>query len=243
MEFIKNYNNNAALVKDDQGQEWIVTGKGVGFGLKPGMQVPEAKIERRFASEKDEEVEPDVVAGITPKAFEATDQIVKKMADEYQLSFTGYQYFALADHIDFAVKRTLDGGAAPDGTVAWEGAKLFAKEYRMAQEAVEIIEEVTHIEMAKSEAIYLMYHFINAESDGTKLQDTVNLQGKGFETLVEKGQSVQPGQELIKFDLDGIQKQGYDLTSPVVITNSKDYESVKADLGPVEVGQNLLELK
>ncbi len=36
MEFIKNYNNNAALVKDDQGQEWIVTGKGVGFGLKPG---------------------------------------------------------------------------------------------------------------------------------------------------------------------------------------------------------------
>lgn len=73
--------------------------------------------------------------------------------------------------------------------------------------------------------------------------DTVNLQGKGFETLVEKGQSVQPGQELIKFDLDGIQKQGYDMTSPVVITNSKDYESVKADLGPVEVGQNLLELK
>ncbi len=137
--------------------------------------MPEAKIERRFASEKDEEVEPDVVAGITPKAFEATDQIVKKMADEYQLSFTGYQYFALADHIDFAVKRTLDGGAAPDGMVAWEGAKLFAKEYRMAQEAVEIIEEVTHIEMAKSEAIYLMYHFINAESDGTKLQDTVRL--------------------------------------------------------------------
>ena len=175
MEFIKNYNNNAALVKDDQGQEWIVTGKGVGFGLKPGMQLPEAKIERRFASEKDEEVEPDVVAGIMPKAFEATDQIVKKMADEYQLSFTGYQYFALADHIDFAVKRTLDGGAAPDGTGAWEGAKLFAKEYRMAQEAVEIIEEVTHIEMAKSEAIYLMYHFINAESDGTKLQDTVRL--------------------------------------------------------------------
>ncbi|MGN1408061.1 PRD domain-containing protein [Lactobacillus sp.] len=175
MEFIKNYNNNAALVKDDQGQEWIVTGKGVGFGLKPGMQVPEAKIERRFASEKDEEVEPDVVAGITPKAFEATDQIVKKMADEYQLTFTGYQYFALADHIDFAVKRTLDGGAVPDGTVAWEGTKLFPKEYRMAEEAVKIIEETTHIEMSKSEAVYLMYHFINAESDGTKLQDTVRL--------------------------------------------------------------------
>lgn len=92
-------------------------------------------------------------------------------------------------------------------------------------------------------------HAIGLKSDnGAEIlihlgMDTVNLQGKGFETLVEKGQSVQPGQELIKFDLDGIQKQGYDLTSPVVITNSKDYESVQADLGPVEVGQNLLELK
>lgn len=92
-------------------------------------------------------------------------------------------------------------------------------------------------------------HAIGLKSDnGAEIlihlgMDTVNLQGKGYETLVEKGQSVQPGQELIKFDLDGIQKQGYDLTSPVVITNSKDYESVKADLGPVEVGQTLLELK
>ncbi|GHN15817.1 hypothetical protein ME782_02780 [Lactobacillus delbrueckii] len=43
MEFIKNYNNNAALVKD-----WVVIGKGIGFGLKKGMPVDESKIERRF---------------------------------------------------------------------------------------------------------------------------------------------------------------------------------------------------
>ncbi|MGM9911163.1 MAG: beta-glucoside-specific PTS transporter subunit IIABC [Lacticaseibacillus absianus] len=73
--------------------------------------------------------------------------------------------------------------------------------------------------------------------------DTVNLQGKGFETLVEKGQHVKAGEVLVNFDLEGIKKQGYDMTTPVVITNSKDYESVKADLGPVEVGQKLLELK
>ena len=73
--------------------------------------------------------------------------------------------------------------------------------------------------------------------------DTVNLQGKGFETLVEKGQHVKAGEVLVNFDLEGIKKQGYDMTTPDVITNSKDYESVKADLGPVEVGQKLLELK
>jgi beta-glucoside operon transcriptional antiterminator len=175
MKFIKSYNNNAALVQDGHGKEWIVTGKGVSFGLKKGQSVAEEKIERRFKSEKDQEIEPQVVQGIKPKSFEATDKVTKMVEEKYQLEFTGYQYFALADHIDFAIKRTLDGAAVPDGTVAWEGAKLFPKEFKMAQDAVQIIEDTVHISMEHSEPVYLMYHFINAESDGSKLQDTVRM--------------------------------------------------------------------
>ena len=51
MEFIKNYNNNAALVKDLAGKDWVVIGKGIGFGLKKGMTVDESKIERRFLAQ------------------------------------------------------------------------------------------------------------------------------------------------------------------------------------------------
>lgn len=31
------------------------------------------------------------------------------LESKYGITFTGYQYFALADHIDFMIKRTLDG--------------------------------------------------------------------------------------------------------------------------------------
>ena len=76
MEFIKNYNNNAALVKDLAGKDWVVIGKGIGFGLKKGMPVDESKIERRFlAQEEIDQVEPEVVKGIDPQSFEATDQV------------------------------------------------------------------------------------------------------------------------------------------------------------------------
>lgn len=34
MIFEKSYNNSAALVKDEAGVEWIVIGKGIGFGKK-----------------------------------------------------------------------------------------------------------------------------------------------------------------------------------------------------------------
>lgn len=73
--------------------------------------------------------------------------------------------------------------------------------------------------------------------------DTVNLQGKGFETLVEKGQQVKAGDELVKFDIPAIEKAGYTVTTPIVIINSKDYEAVEAAaLGEVKVGQKLLTL-
>ena len=74
--------------------------------------------------------------------------------------------------------------------------------------------------------------------------DTVNLEGKGFETLVEKGQEVKAGDPLVKFDLEAIKAAGYEVSTPVIITNSKNYHQVKAfATGQVTVGQALLDLE
>ena len=55
----QDYHHNAALVKDSAGKDWVVIGKGIGFGLKKGMPVDESKIERRFlAQEEIDQVEP-----------------------------------------------------------------------------------------------------------------------------------------------------------------------------------------
>ncbi|URW72327.1 beta-glucoside-specific PTS transporter subunit IIABC [Lactobacillus kefiranofaciens subsp. kefirgranum] len=73
--------------------------------------------------------------------------------------------------------------------------------------------------------------------------DTVNLQGKGFKTLVKKDQAVKAGDELVKFDIDVIKKAGYSVTTPIVITNSKDYEDIKQiATGEVKAGQKVLSL-
>ncbi|MDH5099978.1 beta-glucoside-specific PTS transporter subunit IIABC [Lactobacillus kefiranofaciens] len=73
--------------------------------------------------------------------------------------------------------------------------------------------------------------------------DTVNLQGKGFKTLVKKDQAVKAGDELVKFDIDAIKKAGYSVTTPIVITNSKDYEDIKQiATGEVKAGQKVLSL-
>ena len=73
--------------------------------------------------------------------------------------------------------------------------------------------------------------------------DTVNLQGKGFKTLVKKDQAVKAGDELVKSNIDAIKKAGYSVTTPIVITNSKDYEDIKQiATGEVKAGQKVLSL-
>lgn len=75
--------------------------------------------------------------------------------------------------------------------------------------------------------------------------ETVNLNGKYFNTKVKIGDFVKQGDLLIEFDLTAIKKEGYDTITPVLVTNADDYESVKPimEAGEAVVGNKLLTIK
>ena len=58
--------------------------------------------------------------------------------------------------------------------------------------------------------------------------DTVNLKGKFYEALVKDGDAVEVGTPILKVDLDGIKKAGYDIITPVLVTNTMEYGDVIA---------------
>ncbi|MBM7656110.1 beta-glucoside-specific PTS transporter subunit IIABC [Neobacillus cucumis] len=53
--------------------------------------------------------------------------------------------------------------------------------------------------------------------------DTVKLNGEGFTSYVETGSKVKKGDLIAEFDLKKLKQLGYDLTTPVVVTNSNKY--------------------
>ncbi|MGO4527987.1 beta-glucoside-specific PTS transporter subunit IIABC [Paenibacillus sp. 2TAF8] len=53
--------------------------------------------------------------------------------------------------------------------------------------------------------------------------DTVKLKGQHFNVVVQEGDIVKHGQLLIEFDMEAIEKAGFDTTTPVIVTNSGDY--------------------
>ena len=54
--------------------------------------------------------------------------------------------------------------------------------------------------------------------------DTVKLNGEYFKTHVKAGEKVKAGDLLLEFDRSAIEKEGYSLITPVVITNSDSYD-------------------
>lgn len=57
--------------------------------------------------------------------------------------------------------------------------------------------------------------------------NTVELGGKYYTTHVKDGDHVKKGQLLVSFDMDKIKEDGYDVTTPLIVTNSDDYKDVK----------------
>lgn len=74
--------------------------------------------------------------------------------------------------------------------------------------------------------------------------DTVKMGGKGFTAFAKVGDRVTKGQKLLEFDIALIQQEGYDITTPVILTNTDDYKSVElVKTGEISATEDFLRLQ
>ncbi|WP_125702296.1 PRD domain-containing protein [Lacticaseibacillus daqingensis] len=173
MKYVKNFNNNAALVVDGHQTEWIVLGNGVGFGHRPGDEIEPAHVTRYFKADEAERAQLDALGGFSAAITDATLKVVAAVEAQLKVHFTDYQYLILADHIDFAVRRARAGIALSDPASKWELRKLFPAAYAAAQTALGLLTGELGCDFADDEATFLTYHFVNVESERERLQDTI----------------------------------------------------------------------
>lgn len=71
--------------------------------------------------------------------------------------------------------------------------------------------------------------------------DTVKLNGEHFTTFVKSGDKVKVGDKLVEFDREAIKNKGYDIITPIIITNSSDYlDIIPKDVTSVNQGDEVL---
>lgn len=101
----------------------------------------------------------------------------------------------------------------------------------------------------KIESVFDTKHAVNIVSDnGCEILlhigiDTVKLNGKFFESHIKDGQTIKKGDLLISFDIDEIKKAGYKTTTPMIVCNTDDYESIKTVAsGKISAGSEIIKI-
>lgn len=128
----------------------------------------------------------------------------------------------------------MDGKLIPLGEVADE---TFASGVLGAGVALEPTDGTVYAPFDGTvETLLDSHHAIGLRStDGVELlvhigRDTVALNGQHFTAFVKVGDTVKKGQRLLVCDLDAVRAAGYDITTPVIVTNTDEF----LDIVPVQ---------
>lgn len=110
--------------------------------------------------------------------------------------------------------------------------------------------EVTAPCDAVVETVFATRHAIGLKADnGVEILihvgiNTVELGGKFYTSHVKEGDRVKTGQVMLTFDMEKIKEAGYDVTTPMIITNSDDYQEIRIlKTGNVTKQDAVLEIK
>ena len=110
--------------------------------------------------------------------------------------------------------------------------------------------EVTAPCDAVVETVFATRHAIGLKADhGVEILihvgiNTVELGGKFYTSHVTEGDRVRTGQVMLTFDMEKIKEAGYDVTTPMIVTNSDDYHEIRIlKTGNVTKQDAVLEIK
>lgn len=179
------FNNNIVSTVDDNNQELLILGRGIGFNNRAGDPIDESRIEKvfRLQDAKIYEKFKATVMEVPIEILQVTDDIVSLARTQLNKKISDGIYVSLSDHIHFAVQR-MKQDMIVRNPLSWEIQHFYKAEYDVAKEALHILRERLGIEFPKEEISNIALHFVNAEindsmSDVTQmmklLQEIMNI--------------------------------------------------------------------
>ncbi len=176
MKIKKILNNNVALTYNERNQEVVVMGLGLAFQKKEGSTIDPDKIEKTFILENKgvSNKIAELLKEIPEIYLDLTYQIIELAKSRLPYQLDDYLYVALIDHLSFAVERHKQGFDLKNALL-WEIQKYYKQEYKLALEALEIINKKLDIELPEDEAASIALHFVNSQLSGDNMTKTVQM--------------------------------------------------------------------
>ncbi len=171
MKIIKHINNNYAIAIDKNGNQLIVSGKGIGFGQIPRELEDISKVNRSYYDI--DEIWISMINNLPENIIEISSLIVDKARTLIDNPLSSNIVFSLADHINFSIER-YEKNMDIKLPIAYDIQQLFEKEYEVGQYGLKLIREKLNVWMPREEASYIALHIINAEEQCKSIESLKN---------------------------------------------------------------------
>ncbi|AVK63952.1 transcription antiterminator BglG [Lactobacillus sp. CBA3606] len=167
-------NSSVVLATNEQHQEFILLGKGIGYGQKNGAIITEGAFNQVFVPAPDANVEQllATIASSSPQLIEITQQIVKHASQRMTTKLSDTLYISLLDHLKFALERA-EKGIVITNRVYWEIKTYYPNEFEIGQFAVTLVNETSGTDFSEQEAANIAAHVINAENGTDERKDAL----------------------------------------------------------------------
>ena len=164
----KPINNNILRVVDPTGCELIVTGRGLGFGVKPGYKIETETVERsyRMTSPAVQQKLVELLEQIPYEHLLLTDELVAMIRSRVNYPLNESLLITLADHISFAIQRSEQGIRFSNPLMA-PIREFYPEEYRLGMECLATIRQRCHADLSDDEGGFIALHIVNAELNTT----------------------------------------------------------------------------
>ncbi|MFF2483975.1 PRD domain-containing protein [Paenibacillus sp. NPDC058071] len=158
--------NNVLLTVDTEtDREYVLVGKGLGFGAKSGTIVDgkDRRIEKKFRLDDTEHVKHyhTLLEDIDPEVIEMTERTIARIKQTTGSDVNPKVYFALPSHIQFAVFR-LRNGMDIINPLLNETKRSFPVEYEIARQLAGWISERFQVDVPEDEIGFLTFHVYSA---------------------------------------------------------------------------------
>lgn len=175
MKIDKIINNNIVSAIEADGKEIVVMGRGIGFGMKPGREIPENKIEKIFRLDSQNSVDKfkELLANLPLEHIQASTEIINYAKSVLNRKLNPNIYITLTDHINFAIDRFKQKMIFTNPLLN-EVKTFYKEEYLIGEYAIALIDRRIGVKLPVDEAGFIALHIVNAEYN-TAMRDTIDI--------------------------------------------------------------------
>ncbi|HBF4859321.1 TPA: PRD domain-containing protein [Clostridioides difficile] len=168
-------NNNVVITLDDNGEEVIVMGKGIGYQKSKGNLIDKTKVNKvfRISNKEISNKLQELLNNIPIEHMKLSSEIIEYAQIKLNKKLNESIYISLSDHTYSAIQRMKEGINVKNA-ILWEIKRFYKEEFEIGMKALDIIENKTGIKLPEDEAGFIAFHIVNAQlSEGHTLASDI----------------------------------------------------------------------